>query len=152
MIQLNDAPNAVERLITQIEEDDEALFQSQELSAEIQLKIAARIEAGDPSIKLLEVQELINNSVAGYNQLIDARIASAKSLKPPYEKEGTQESEYIGTETSGTSEEKKNLYLQEFRARKDYYAARSIVSKYNEAVDDSDNENDENGYWEDVEA
>ncbi|MDH4469716.1 MAG: hypothetical protein QE493_01940, partial [Verrucomicrobiae bacterium] len=156
VIQLNDAPNAVERLITQIEKDDKARFQSQELSAEIQQKIAAEIEAdNDPSDELLEVQELINNSVAGYNELIDARIASAKSLKPPYEKEGTQESEHVGTETSGTSEEKKNLYLCEFRARKDYYSAQSILHEEREAVDDnddSDDDSDENEYnhWEDA--
>jgi hypothetical protein len=129
VIQLNDAPNAVERLITQIEKDDKALCRSQELSAEIQQKIAAEIEAdNDTSDELLEVQELINNSVAGYNELIDARIASAKSLKPPYEKEGTQKSEHVGTETSGTSEEKKNLYLKEFRAIKDYYSAQSKLN------------------------
>ena len=118
VIQLNDAPNAVERLITQIEKDEEALCRSQELSAEIRLKIAAEI-AAPPSNKLLEAKELINSSVTRYNELIDARIASAKSLKPPYEKEGTQESEHVGTETSETSKEKKNLYLYEFRARKD---------------------------------
>ena len=155
VIQLNDAPNAVERLITQIEKDDKAHCRSQKLSAEIQLKIAAEIAAGDPSIKLLEAQELINNSVTRYKELIDARIASAKSLKPPYEKEGTQESEHVGTETSGTSEEKKNLYLYEFRARKDYYSAQSILHEEREAVDDnddSDDDSDENEYnhWEDA--
>ncbi len=129
VIQLNDAPNAVERLITQIEKDDKALCRSQELSAEIRLKIAARIAAGDdPSDELLEAQRLISSSVTRYNELIDARIASAKSLKPPYEKEGTQKSEHVGTETSGTSEEKKNLYLKEFRAIKDYYSAQSKLN------------------------
>jgi hypothetical protein len=129
VIQLNDAPNAVERLITQIEKDDKALCRSQELSAEIRLKIAARIAAGDdPSDELLEAQRLIISSVTRYNELIDARIASAKSLKPPYEKEGTQKSEHVGTETSGTSEEKKNLYLKEFRAIKDYYSAQSKLN------------------------
>jgi hypothetical protein len=140
VIQLNDAPNAVERLITQIEKDDKALCRSQELSAEIRLKIAARIAAGDdPSDELLAAQKLINSSVTSYKELIDARIASAKSLKPPYEKEGTQKSEHVGTETSGTSEEKKKLYLQEFRARKDYYSVRREL--FEEADDDSDDEN-----------
>jgi len=144
VIQLNDAPNAVERLITQIEKDDKALCQSQELSARIQLKTTARIAAGDPSIKLLAVQRLISSSVTRYKELIDARIASAKSLKPPYEKEGTQKSEHVGTETSGTSEEKKNLYLCEFRARKDYYSARSIL--YEEGQDDYAYEEGQNDY------
>jgi hypothetical protein len=146
VIQLNDAPNAVERLITQIEKDDKAHCRSQKLSAEIQLKIAAD---DDPSDELLEAQRLINSSVTRYNELINARIASAKSLKPPYEKEGTQESEHVGTETSGTSEEKKNLYLYEFRARKDYYSARSILHEEREAVDDNNDENEYN-HWEDA--
>jgi len=98
MMDINEHPNKIERLITEIEKDHEALTLSQKMLSDIENLIQAfeneqeyREDRDQLLLLLNEAEESIKDSIKLYNQLIQLKIDSTSLIELPYEDDSNQE-------------------------------------------------------------